>query len=182
MPPKHRSKSTAPRSGTQPSHGPASPSEQAPSTLSTDELSMALIEALSSEDVINKLNRDSINYARITNEVTKRIKLIVDPLLNKFKEKDLEMEDLKAKYNELNDRCDDLKQYSRKNSLRISGVPEKKDEDVFSIVLDISKNQLKLDPPIRREDISNCHRVGSLKTDGSHRHILFKFMTYQVRY
>ena len=95
MPPKHRSKSTAPRGGTQPSHGPASPSEQAPSTLSTDELSMALIEALSSEDVINKLNRDSINYARITNEVTKRIKLIVDPLLTKLKEKTWKSKTLK---------------------------------------------------------------------------------------
>ena len=62
---------------------------------------MALIEALSSEDVINKLNRDSIDYDRITNEVTKRIKLIVDPLLNTLKEKDLEIQDLKAKCNEL---------------------------------------------------------------------------------
>ena len=80
MPPKHRSRSAAPRGGTQLPHGPAFPSEQAPSTLSTDDLSMALIKALSSEDVINKLNRDSIDYDRITNEVTKRIKLIIDPL------------------------------------------------------------------------------------------------------
>ena len=75
----------------QPSYGTGSPNEQAPSTLSTDELSMALIESLSSEDAINQLNRDSIDYDRIINEVTKRIKLIVDPLLNNLKEKDLEI-------------------------------------------------------------------------------------------
>ena len=52
---------------------------------------MALIESLSSEDAINQLNRDSIDYDRIINEVTKGIKLTTDPLLNNLKEKNFEI-------------------------------------------------------------------------------------------
>ena len=37
---------------------------------------------------------------------------------------------------------------------------------------------MKVDPPVRLEDISNCHRVGA--TEKSDRPILVKFMNYQI--
>ena len=68
-----------------------------------------------------------------------------------------------------------------KNSIRISGIPETENEDPFKIVLEVCNKKLKLKSPLQLSEISNCHRVGQRKTNGSHRQILVKFMNYQIR-
>ena len=65
---------------------------------------------------------------------------------------------------ELESRCTELEQYSRKNTLKIEGISEFPDENTFNTVLDVCGN-LKLDPPIQLDDIDNCHRVGREAAD-----------------
>lgn len=115
--------------------------------------------------------------------VTRKVDAITRPLINKLSEKDKEIKDLQQKYEDIRDRCDELEQYSRKNSLRISGIPLNSDpnvtDDSFAHVLNVCNEKMKITPPIRREDISNCHRVGS--KESPNRPILVKFMNYQIR-
>ena len=156
-------------------HGPADPEQD------YSRLVLALMDALSEPDVVKKLNRDTINYDRISKEVSKQVQTLVQPLIDSIKQKDAEIAALNDKCDELQERCDDLEQYSRKNSIRISGIPETQDENPFKIVMEVCNKKLNLKSPLQLSEISNCHRVGQRKADGSHRQILVKFMNYQIR-
>ena len=156
-------------------HGPADPEQD------YSRLVLALMDALSEPDVVKKLNRDTINYDRISKEVSKQVQTLVQPLIDTIKQKDVEIAALNDKCDELQERCDDLEQYSRKNSIRISGIPETQDENPFKIVMEVCNKKLNLKSPLQLSEISNCHRVGQRKADGSHRQILVKFMNYQIR-
>ena len=87
---------------------------------------------------------------------------------------------MKTQNVELENRCTELEQYSRKNTLKIEGIPESQDENTFHKVLDVCDN-LKLDPPMQLDDIDNCHRVGREATDGQPRVIIVKFSSYRAR-
>ena len=150
------------------------------SAIDSDRLVLALVEALSNPDVVVKLNRDAIDYEKISDLVTQQVNTLMTPLINKLKEKDEEIKVLKSQYEDIRERCDELEQYSRKNSIRISGIPQNPNaDDTFAIVLNVCNKIMKVDPPVRLEDISNCHRVGA--PEKSDRPILVKFMNYQIR-
>ncbi|XP_071086617.1 uncharacterized protein [Haliotis cracherodii] len=78
---------------------------------------------------------------------------------------------------ELNKRTDDLEQYSRRNSIRISGVEETRDENVEDVVMDVLKD---VHPSINVSNIDRCHRVGK-KNSGTKRQIIVKFVSYWDR-
>lgn len=78
---------------------------------------------------------------------------------------------------------DALEQYSRRNSVRISGINEAIDEDTDSIVMRLAE---KLDVTLSPADIDRSHRVGRTNEQGRdgrrrHRDILVKFSTYNAR-
>ena len=93
--------------------GPADPEQD------YSRLVLALMDALSEPDVVKKLNRDTINYDRISKEVSKQVQTLVQSLIDIIKQKDAEIAALNDKCDELQERCDDLEQYSRKNSIRM---------------------------------------------------------------
>ena len=77
-------------------------------------------------------------------------------------------------------KLDEHEQYSRRSTLRMSGVPESPEEDTTAEVMNILNKKLNLSPPISIDNIDRLHRVG--KPGGSHpRHILVKFSTYRAR-
>ena len=78
---------------------------------------------------------------------------------------------------------DALEQYSRRNSLRFSGIPEEADEQTDQVILGVA-NKLNIDIDLR--DIDRSHRVGKVVTgirNGNRRHrdIIVKFARYNVR-
>ena len=83
---------------------------------------------------------------------------------------------------------DSLEQYSRRNSLRISGIPEDKDENTDQEVMRIAGS---LGVDIGRGDIDKSHRVSNFddhrrsgKGPGTKRRtrdVIVKFTTYNVR-
>ena len=75
---------------------------------------------------------------------------------------------------------DDLEQYQRRNSLRISGIPEEDDEDCMELALKVANEKLRLDPPLEVRDIDRTHRSGQRKP-GKPKQILVKFATYHQR-
>ena len=78
---------------------------------------------------------------------------------------------------------DSLEQYSRRNSLRISGIEELPNENTDELVLSVAHLlHVKLDA----RDIDRSHRVGKIGLKDSegqvkHRQIIVKFATYNAR-
>ncbi|MEW8546212.1 MAG: hypothetical protein AB2693_22060, partial [Candidatus Thiodiazotropha sp.] len=83
---------------------------------------------------------------------------------------------LETKVAKLEASNDALEQYSRRNSVRISGIPQTEQENTDKIVLDIAKS---MDVPLVITDIDRSHRVGSDRN--SRRDILVKFVSYRAR-
>lgn len=81
---------------------------------------------------------------------------------------------------------DRQEQYSRRNCIRIYGIPEDKGENTDDKVLSLFKNKMNLNVSIG--DLDRTHRVGAVPGDKSgtrsklmHRPIIVKFVSYQAR-
>lgn len=78
----------------------------------------------------------------------------------------------------LNEKTDSLEQYTRRNSLRVFGVQETKQEDCEKKVLRVLKDKLQLD--VLPEQIERCHRAGRF-SENKPRSIIVKFISYKDR-
>ena len=67
---------------------------------------------------------------------------------------------LTARVAALEAQADQAEQYSRRNCLRISGIPETTGENTDNIVLSIAND---IDSEVRLQDIDRSHRVGNLQ-------------------
>ena len=131
-----------------------------PPVLDSNTLVLAFIEALSDPVVITKLNK-AIDYDRISTAVSNQVERLIKPLTDKLAEKDAEIDQLTSKCQALEKRCDDLEQYSRKDSIRIFGLPEIPDENPFDSVT------WGMKPPLTLGEISNCLRIGPMSSHAS---------------
>ena len=130
-------------------------------------------------------------------EVTKSLKDGIDKLHKDVDDLRNENEELRKTNSELETRLsvveyesDNLEQYSRRNSLRISGIPEEPDENTDQRVIQLAGG-LGID--ISPNDIDRSHRVGKLELDRGRtgrgplkmkrrtRDILVKFARYNTR-
>lgn len=80
---------------------------------------------------------------------------------------------LKKKVCELEDRIDDMEQYSRRNCLEMQGIPEEDGENVLNIVKDVGR---ALSMEITDSMIDTCHRLGQKKEGKGPRGIIVKFV------
>ncbi|KAB0801732.1 hypothetical protein PPYR_03918 [Photinus pyralis] len=92
-------------------------------------------------------------------------------------ELDVVKSELLAVKTELKTSKDETEQYSRRNSLRIFGVPETANEDVTSIVAALCKDHLEL--PITTDMIDCAHRLPA--KEGETRPIIVKFIARNVK-
>lgn len=83
-------------------------------------------------------------------------------------EKEKEIAELKeevtaqrATINEQEQRLAELEQYSRRNCLNFTGVPESKDENTVQLAIDLAK---MANVKLERGDIDRVHRIGKPKT------------------
>jgi exosome complex exonuclease DIS3/RRP44 len=157
----------------------------------------AIIDALSSEAVINKLKSvisDPLNHElallkESNKKLSDQIKTLqsshetlqknVDNLLRSNKEKDETIANLQQSIEALELKQDDQEQYNRRNSLRISGLPERDNENLMSRFLRMDRERLHLD--LCETDIDRIHRVGKYIQNGHPRQVLIKFMSYRIR-
>ncbi|KAK6181853.1 hypothetical protein SNE40_009632 [Patella caerulea] len=77
----------------------------------------------------------------------------------------------------LNERCDDLEQYGRRNCIRISGIAETPNEIVENKVIDVLKQVI---PDIAPSDIQNSHRVGK-PIMGNPQKIIVRLSNYKTK-
>ena len=62
---------------------------------------------------------------------------------------------------------EDLEQHSRRASVRVFGIPEKKPGSTVEKLLDICNNVMQLKPPLGIEEIEVSHRVGQVEKERS---------------
>ena len=105
-------------------------------------------------------NRDS-KITSLENEVG-----VLKPLVNdvqalraSVKNRDTTIHQLESQVQRLTELDDEKEQYMRRNSVRISGLPERVAENPIEMVLTICNDVLKVSPPMRSEDIDRAHRV-----------------------
>ena len=139
-------------------------------SMDQEEFIKCFISALGNEQVLQKMRHN------ICGDLQKEIGELRD-LLQKREQR---IETLEKRIEELERRQDESEQYSRRNSLRISGVDQNENEDVTEKVLSLFNNTMKLSPPVSMEHIDRVHRVGPVKP-GKSRPILVKFSMYRTR-
>ena len=89
----------------------------------------------------------------------------------------------------LKEKVNNLEQYTRRNSIRVHGIPEESDkENCEDIVLNFFKEQMNMDIPLA--DIDRTHRVGKVTPEKRitrqsgktlPRAIIVKFVSYRTR-
>lgn len=119
----------------------------------------------------------------IGNIISKQLSAAVASLEKTLREKDKEIHSLKNRVVVLEDQLDGLEQYSRRNSVRISGVKEEPEEVIVTKTLALINDALTDEPQLTMADIDRVHRVGKPPaSNASHnppRKILVKFATHR---
>ena len=124
--------------------------------------------ALDNDKVIKKLHGGM--FIELKNEISH--------LKDIFMQKDSKIAVLEKELADMRDTTDALEQYSRRNSLRVTGLKEIQYEDPVQVALSFCNSRLHVRPEITINDIDRVHRVGP--RDGE-RKLLIKFATYRAR-
>ena len=146
-----------------------------PSTDKAEEFAQLLVYALSNAEVARKLK-----VALGVCEQLDSIQQELEALRKAMKVKDDAILELKKEVVTLRSEHDDLEQYTRRNSIRLTGLTETKDENVYDTVMAVLNEEMGVSPPISADEIDRIHRVG--KPDQTQRRsILIKFATYRSK-
>ena len=73
---------------------------------------------------------------------------------------------------------EDLQQYTRRNCLIVTGVPEEKDENTDLKIVNLAKENMSI--PLEETDLDRSHRIGK-PNEGKTRPIVVKFVRHNVR-
>lgn len=85
----------------------------------------------------------------------------------------VENKELKKRVTTLEQRLDEVEQYSRSNSVEIHGIPQEKNEDVLSIVKEVG---VALDLNINNSMVDTCHRLRRNPNGNNPPGIIVKFV------
>ena len=122
----------------------------------------AILGALSSKETMDRFVTALVGIPEIKAKLIEhlvpslenRIAEVIQPL----KQDIIQLED---KITETDMRTDDLEQYGRRHSLRISGIPESHKEQTDMLICEFLKNELNIE--INMGNIDRSHRVGQKK-------------------
>ena len=126
-------------------------------TLKSEEFCLFLLDALNHDDIQQKF-KGVIGYDedKLSQKNIQSLSSQIIDMKKKLVKKDQEIAELQSRVITLEEKQDDYEQYSRRNILRISGIPEKLSSDhaVRRLCHDI------LDVPISETNIDRSHRIG----------------------
>ena len=149
--------------------------------MTSEQFALFLIEACKSP-YIQSMLKDIVvpNLDAFKDMVSAEVHRQMLPLKQQLQQKDQEIVGLKETIVDQQIKLDDLEQHGRRDSLRVSGIPEPDEHDnTDAAVLGVCE-LIKVDPPLQPTDIAVSHRIGR-KTAGKHRQIIVKFATRNVR-
>ncbi len=113
------------------------------------------------------------------NEQLENLQAEIEALRKAVRVRDETIVNLKKEIVTLHAEHDELEQYTRRNSVRLTGLIEATNENVYDIVMTIFK-EMGVSPPISPQEIDRIHRV--CKPDPTKkRSILIKCATYRSK-
>ena len=103
-------------------------------------------------------------------------------LKNDLGEKNSKILRLETTVAKLEEEIDAMEQYTRRNSIRISGILEEQDECCEEKVIHVLNTRMGVSPPISADHIDRLHRLGKLNPGvNKPRQIIVKFTSYRYR-
>ena len=141
------------------------PATRTMAKLSHAELIEGLIKALKEESVIQALAES------LTAAICQPLKKEIEKLKDVIQEKE-------DKIMSLEEKIDNLEKCSRRNNLRIHGIPEKDQENLLSDIPSLLNAKLHLSPSLDANEICRVHRIG--RPDKKPRPIIVKLISYQI--
>lgn len=148
---------------------------------STPHITIPPLEMMKLSEMLKETFRGEI-VTMIDSVVQGVIKGLTDRLGSlEEKNKILESENngLRAQISALEKKAEQSEQYSRRNNLRISGVPETNAENTDEIVLKMATD---IGSDLRIEEIDRSHRIGKSDPNRSRpREVIVKFTSYRAR-
>jgi hypothetical protein len=166
---------------------------------------IGLIKAAFSDESVVKIFREALSINTLVNDLNKAKKTIeelkesleftgkevvelkkelsstkkeVRDLKSELDKKDFIVKSQAEKLDILFSKTDENEQYSRRNSVRISGIPETNEENTTGLALNLFNNAMKV--KVNLCDIDRTHRVGN-RENGATRPVLVKFTSYQPK-
>lgn len=127
------------------------------------------------KESVDELIRNESFLSKIVNIIKTRFTADIEDLKSKN-------EQLRRENEILNEKLDGLEQYTRRNSVRVFGVPEEERENVDAKMVSLFND--KLGVPVSVNDIDRCHRVGVFSNKDKlkqSRPIIVKFVSYRSR-
>ena len=135
----------------------------------------ALEDAITSLDMVGPVTNEAI--AQLLRGLATTIKKSVHATIAR---KDAEIRDLQIRLTNVEERCDDLEQYSRRNTVRIRGVAEAQNENTDCVVKELATRKLSIQ--ISDSDVVRSHRIGKRAEDRSTpRDIIVRFTTHNTK-
>ena len=135
----------------------------------------ALEDAITSLDMVGPVTNEAI--AQLLRGLATTIKKSVNATIER---RDAEIRDLQTRLANVEEWCDDLEQYSRRNTVRIRGVAEALNENTDIAVKELAARKLSVD--ISDSDVVRSHRVGRRAEDRSTpRDIIVRFTTHNTK-
>ena len=116
------------------------------------------------------------------NVVTKTVDAVSHDLNNTIEKLSTNVEKLTDELSKSRNQCDELEQYSRRNNIIISGIPESTTEDVETQALRFMNDYS--DESIRYHDIDRAHRITRTSTSATNtrpRDIIVKFTSHKSK-
>ncbi|KAK6191154.1 hypothetical protein SNE40_002893 [Patella caerulea] len=138
------------------------------------------VEALTHQIALSFHSRQVKDAIRpfIEQMVQEEIKKQVAPLQNEIESLKLQLATTSLHLNaSVQDKCDELEQYSRKNCIRISGIKEDLNENVEGKIMKVLST---IDNSLSPNNIENCHRLGR-KQANKHRQIIVRLKSYKTK-
>ena len=140
-----------------------------------EEFAQLLLYALKNEDIARGF-RNALGLQEQLADIHREVTNLRDIV----RKKDHDIETLKKEVHGLQLQQDEMEQYSRRNSVRLSGLPERQNENVVELVMKVINVEMAVTPPVMIKEIDRMHRVGKPEV-GRDRPILIKFATYRSR-
>ena len=149
-----------------------------------DHLALRLIELLSDDQVVAKLQK--CLFPRKLTATIDNLSDRIRSLNAKLDSKDELIKSLETRIVTLESANDSIEQYTRRANLRVCGVPEENDgEDTDQKVLAVFNAKLGMEPLLRPTDLERSHRLGRKADDSDGttrtRPIIVRFVSERVR-
>ena len=120
---------------------------------------IVMLESLGDDAIVRKLQAIfTPSFNRLTEAVDQLVK--TNQLLRQqLQEKDATIAQLQQRCEALENKADDMEQWTRRGSMRIQGLPESGQGQVEDKILSLCNQDLGMDPPLQLEEIEVAHRL-----------------------